>query len=158
MRAILSSLLIGLASRDDVPGILGLLADDELGAHPEAAGHGALEPYLEAFDDIAADPHSDLYVARLGGRLVGTYQLYLLRQLAHRGGRVAQIESVHVASDVRRQGIGEAMMRHAVGEARRRGCHRVQLTSNKRRTDAHRFYTRLGFVQSHEGFKLPLGS
>jgi len=81
----------------------------------------------------------------------------VLRQLSHRGGHVAQVESVHVASDLRRRGIGEAMMRHAIEEARRRGCHRLQLTSNKRRVDAHRFYTRLGFVQSHEGFKLPLG-
>ncbi len=90
--------------------------------------------------------------------MVGTFLLYFLRQLSHRGGLVAQIESVHVASDLRRRGLGEAMMRYAVDEARRRGCHRVQLTSNKRRVDAHRFYTRLGFVQSHEGFKLRLDS
>ena len=130
-----------------------MLADDELATHPEAAGHGALEPYLDAFDDIAADPRSALYVARLGEGVVGTFQLIVLQHLSHRGGRVAQIESVHVASDVRRRGIGEAMMRHAIDEARRHGCHRVQLMSNKRRVDAHRFYTRLGFVASHEGFK-----
>jgi len=145
------------ATRDDVPAILDLLADDDLASHPEATGHGPLAPYLEAFDDIAADPNSTLYVARLGERVVGTFQLFVVRQLAHRGGRVAQIESVHVASDVRRRGIGEAMMRFACEEARRHGCHRVQLTSNKRRVDAHRFYERLGFVPSHEGFKLPLG-
>jgi GNAT superfamily N-acetyltransferase len=153
LSAIVASLVIGLATRDDVTDILGLLADDDLGAHPESAGHGALEPYLDAFDAIAADPHSALYVARLGARVIGTFQLIVLRHLSHRGGCVAQIESVHVASDVRRRGIGEAMMRHAIDEARRRGCHRVQLMSNKRRVDAHRFYTRLGFVASHEGFK-----
>jgi GNAT superfamily N-acetyltransferase len=149
--------VLGPATRDDVAPILDLLADDDRGAHPEASGHGPLTPYLEAFDDIAADPGSALYVATLGERVVGTYQLFILRHLAHGGGRVAQIESVHVASDVRRLGIGEAMMRHAIDEARRRGCHRVQLTSNSRRVDAHRFYTRLGFVPSHVGFKLPLG-
>ena len=155
--SIVASLSLGPATRDDVPAILDLLADDALGAAPEAAGHGELAPYLDAFDDIAADPRSTLYVARLGERVVGTYQLCILRHLSHHGGHVAQIESVHVASDVRRRGIGEAMMRHAIDEARRRGCHRVQLTSNKRRVDAHRFYTRLGFLPSHEGFKLPLG-
>lgn len=148
--------VIRLARRDDVPALLRLLADDDLASHPERHGHGDLAPYLEAFDDIAADPRSDLYVACLGDRVVGTFQLVVLRHLAHRGGRVAVVESVHVASDVRRRGFGEAMMRFAVEEARRRGCHRVQLTSNKRRTDAHRFYLRLGFVASHEGFKLSL--
>jgi GNAT superfamily N-acetyltransferase len=157
LTAISAPLVVDRATRDDVAAILALLGDDDLGAHPEAKGHGALAPYLDAFDAIADDPHSVLYVARLGERVVGTYQLYVLRQLANRGGRVAMIESVHVASDVRRHGFGEAMMRHAIDEARRRGCHRVQLTSNKRRVDAHRFYTRLGFVPSHEGFKLPLG-
>ena len=145
------------ATRDDVPAILALLADDGLGTSPEASGHGDLAPYLAAFDDIAASQRGGLYVARLGERVVGTFQLFVLRQLSHGGGSVAQIESVHVASDVRQRGIGEAMMRFAVDEARRRGCHRVQLTSHKRRVDAHRFYGRLGFVASHEGYKLPLG-
>jgi GNAT superfamily N-acetyltransferase len=147
---------IRLATRGDVPAILALLADDDLASHPERGGHGDLAPYLEAYDAIAADPHGDLFVATLGDRVVGTFQLFVLRQMAHRGGRFAVVESVHVASDVRRRGIGEAMMRFAVDVARRRGCHRVQLTSNKRRADAHRFYVRLGFVASHEGFKMSL--
>ena len=145
------------AAREDVSAILALLADDELASHPERGGHGDdLAPYLEAFDEIAADPRSDVYVATIDGRVVGTFQLTTIRHLTYRGGRVAVVESVHVASDARRRGIGEAMMRFAIEEARRRGCHRVQLTSNKRRTDAHRFYQRLGFVASHEGMKLAL--
>ncbi|HEY3821680.1 MAG TPA: GNAT family N-acetyltransferase [Polyangiaceae bacterium] len=152
----IASAVIGPATRDDVRAILDLLADDALGASPEAAGHGDLGPYLEAFDDIAGGA-GGLFVARLGERVVGTFQLFVQRQLAHRGGRVAVIESVHVASDMRGRGIGETMMRYAIEESQRRGCHRVQLTSNKRRVDAHRFYARLGFVPSHEGFKLPLG-
>jgi GNAT superfamily N-acetyltransferase len=148
---------IRLAEREDVRAILALLADDELASHPERAGHGEdLAPYLEAFDEIAADPRSDLYVATVGARVVGTFQLTVHRHLTYGGGRVAVVESVHVASDLRRRGVGEAMMRLAVDEARQRGCHRVQLTSNKRRRDAHRFYERLGFVASHEGFRLPL--
>jgi GNAT superfamily N-acetyltransferase len=165
--------LIRLAAREDLRTILTLLADDDLASHPERDGHGEdLAPYLEAFDEIAADPRSDVYVAAIDsqgesagvlparrpidGRVVGTFQLTAIRHLTYRGGRVAVVESVHVASDVRRRGIGEAMMRFAIEEARRRGCHRVQLTSNKRRTEAHRFYERLGFVASHEGFRLAL--
>jgi GNAT superfamily N-acetyltransferase len=148
---------VRLAARDDVRAVLALLADDELGSHPEGAGHaGDLGPYLEAFDDIAADSRSDLYVATIDGRVVGTFQLTTIRHLTYGGGRVAVVESVHVATEVRRRGVGEAMMRFAIEEARRRGCHRVQLTSNKRRRDAHRFYERLGFVASHEGFRLAL--
>ncbi len=148
---------IRLATRDDVPAVLALLADDAQATHPERHGvPGDLAPYLEAFDAIASDPDQSLYVAELGGRVVGTFQLMVLRHLANRGGRVAQVESVHVHSSVRRRGIGEAMMRFAMDEARRRGCIRVQLTSNRRRTDAHRFYERLGFAQSHVGFKIPL--
>jgi GNAT superfamily N-acetyltransferase len=146
-----------LAARGDVPAILALLADDELASHPERAGHGDdLAPYLEAFDEMAADPRCDLYVATVGARVVGTFQLTVQRHLTYRGGRVAVVEAVEVASDVRGRGLGGAMMRFAVDEARRRGCHRVQLTSNKRRRDAHRFYERLGFVASHEGFRLAL--
>jgi GNAT superfamily N-acetyltransferase len=145
------------AAREDVRAILALLGDDELASHPERDGYcDDLAPYLEAFDEIAADPRSDVYVATVAGRVVGTFQLTVLRQLTYGGGRVAVVESVHVASDARRHGIGEAMMRFAIDEARRRGCHRVQLTSNKRRHDAHRFYERLGFVASHEGFRLAL--
>ncbi len=145
------------ATREDVPAILDLLADDELASHPERSGYGDdLGPYLDAFDAIAADPNSDLYVATIDDRVVGTFQLTVQRHLTYRGGRVAVVESVEVASDVRRRGVGEAMMRFAIEEARGRGCHRLQLTSNKRRKDAHRFYERLGFVASHEGFRLPL--
>jgi GNAT superfamily N-acetyltransferase len=140
-----------------VRAILALLADDDLASHPERDRRvDDLAPYLAAFDDIAADPRSDVYVAAIEGRVVGTFQLTAIRHLTYRGGLVAVVESVHVASDMRRRGIGEAMMRFAIEEARRRGCHRVQLTSNKRRRDAHRFYERLGFVASHEGFRLAL--
>jgi GNAT superfamily N-acetyltransferase len=92
-------------------------------------------------------------VAEIEGRIVGTFQLTYLRQLTLRGGLVAQIEAVRVAAPLRSRGLGAEMMRWAMGEARARGCARMQLTSDKRREDAHRFYRRLGFKQSHEGFK-----
>ncbi|HEY1693295.1 MAG TPA: GNAT family N-acetyltransferase [Polyangiaceae bacterium] len=150
---------VRLATRADVAAILALLADDENASHPERGAPPAdLAPYLEAFDAIAADAHQDLYVAELDGRVVGTFQLMVLRHLTWAGGRVAQVESVHVHSSERRRGIGEAMMRFAMDEGRRRGCHRLQLTSNRRRWDAHRFYERLGFTPSHVGFKIALGA
>ncbi len=95
-------------------------------------------------------------VAELDGVVVGTFQFHLLPSLANRALPTAEVEGVHVAEARRSHGIGEAMMAWAVEEARRLGCKRLQLTSNKVRVDAHRFYERLGFVKSHEGMKLAL--
>jgi GNAT superfamily N-acetyltransferase len=115
-----------------------------------------LQLYLDAFDVIDADPAHLLLVAEVGAEVVGTLQLSVLPTLVRQGAPRAQLEGVHVRSDHRGSGVGGAMVRWAVEEARRRGCALVQLTSQKRRTDAHRFYTRLGFANSHEGFKLSL--
>ena len=145
------------ARREDVAAIVELLVDDEKATHLERGAPVAnVAPYLDAFDAIARDPDGGLFVAELDGAVVGTFQLLVLRHLANRGARIAQIESVHVHSTRRARGIGTAMMRVAVDEARRLGCRRVQLTSNKKRTEAHRFYGRLGFTASHEGFRLSL--
>ncbi len=95
-------------------------------------------------------------VAELGGDVVGVFQLTMTQLVAHRGGRVAEVEAVFVDPAVRGRGVGGAMMRWAIDEARRRGCFRLQLTSNKKRTRAHAFYERLGFVATHEGMKLAL--
>jgi GNAT superfamily N-acetyltransferase len=153
---LLASLVVRPARREEVPAIVALYDADAVGAKHEDLSD--LAPYLDAFDAIAVDPHTDLYVAQLGHRLVGTFQVTWLRHLSHRGGRAALVEAVHVAQDERSRGIGEVMMRFAIDEARRRGCHRIQLTSNKARIDAHRFYARLGFVASHEGIRLSLAS
>ena len=95
-------------------------------------------------------------MAEVDGRVVGAFHLTIIQYVAYRGGRVAQIENVIVDPAERSRGIGEAMMRFAIEEARRQGCFRVQLTSNKARKRAHRFYERLGFVSSHEGMTLAL--
>jgi ribosomal protein S18 acetylase RimI-like enzyme len=115
-----------------------------------------LDSYREAYREIAASADGGLYVAELGGEVVGCFQFFAIPHIANRGRRRAQVESVHVAADHRSRGIGEAMIRFAIEEARKRGFFRLQLTSNKSRVDAHRFYRRLGFAQSHEGFKLDL--
>ena len=95
-------------------------------------------------------------VAESAGVVVGVFQLTIIQLVAHRGGRVAQVETVFVDPALRGKGVGDAMMRWAIAEAKRRGCFRLQLTSNKTRTRAHAFYERLGFVASHEGMKLAL--
>jgi ribosomal protein S18 acetylase RimI-like enzyme len=146
--------IIRRATAEDVPAIVALLADDELGASRESPDD--LAPYLRAFEAVDAAGHEVLAVAERDGEVVGTLQLTVLRGLSRRGAARAQIEGVRVASSARGQGLGERLVRWAVEEARARGCAVVQFTSDKSRVDAHRFYRRLGFTQSHEGFKLAL--
>jgi GNAT superfamily N-acetyltransferase len=146
------------ARRDDVPAIVGLLAADQLGATRDSVRDDAdLAAYEAAFGAIDADPAHLLLVAESGGQVVGTMQLSFLPGLARRGALRAQIEAVRVSQTIRGSGVGAAMMQWAIDEAGRRGCALVQLTSDKSRTSAHRFYQRLGFVASHEGMKLNLG-
>ncbi|CCH30036.1 GNAT family N-acetyltransferase [Actinosynnema sp. NPDC047251] len=145
-------MIIRRAVVGDVAAIVGLLADDELGAQRETPGD--LGRYLEAFAVIDASPHETLVVAESDGVVVGTLQLTVLPGLSQRGMVRAQVEGVRVASGQRGGGLGEALLSWAVAEARDRGCAVVQLMSDARREDAHRFYARLGFVGSHQGFKL----
>lgn len=150
----MTEVTIRRATATDVPGIVALLADDTLGAQRESLDD--LTPYQRAFEVIDADPHQYLVVARRAGELVGTLQLTFLAGLSRRGALRAQIEAVRVAGSARGLGLGETLIRWAVEEARSRGCVLVQLTSDRTRTDAHRFYDRLGFVDSHRGYKLTL--
>lgn len=145
------------ATAGDLPRILELLSRDALREQPEDLGPPLPPAYAEAFAAIDADPSQLLCVAELDGEVVGTFQLSFIRYLMYRGGLVAQLESVRVDERLRSRGLGSRMMRWAIDEARRRGCARVQLTSNLRREAAHRFYERLGFSRSHLGFKLFLG-
>lgn len=146
------------AERVDVPAIVALLADDAVAAERESAlvPEGVDARYWSAFDAIDADPRNVLVVADSGGEVVGTMQLTFIPSLTHRGGERAQIEAVRVRADQRGAGLGRQMISWAVDQARQRGCQLVQLTTDKRRTDAHRFYASLGFQLSHEGMKLPL--
>lgn len=142
------------AARSDVRAIVDLIAADQIGATRDG---GDLAPYERAFAAIDADPAQLLAVVTdSGGEVVGTLQITFIPGLARRGALRAQIEAVRVREDHRGQGLGHEMFAWAIDEARRRGCALVQLTSDKRRTDAHRFYGRLGFEPSHEGFKLRL--
>jgi GNAT superfamily N-acetyltransferase len=144
------------AVADDVPALVEMLADDPLGSTREGAVDGDLTAYTDALVLIDADPGELLVAAEDDGQIVGTLQLSLIPGLSLRGALRAQLEAVRVRESHRNRGLGAAMVGWAVDEARRRGAEVVQLTSNKQRTDAHRFYERLGFRASHEGFKLPL--
>ncbi|WP_460931916.1 GNAT family N-acetyltransferase [Phycicoccus ginsengisoli] len=142
------------AREDDLAAIVRLLADDRLGATRE--DEGDLAAYRSGLAAIDADPNQLLVVLDDGGTVVGTLQLTFIPGISHRGAWRAQVEAVRVASDRRGSGLGGALMEWVAQESRRRGCRVVQLTTNKSRTDAHRFYERLGFVGSHEGYKLDL--
>ena len=145
------------AVAEDVFAIVELLAADQLGATRDGiTSEEDLRLYLRAFSDLDTDPAHLLLVGTDGGEVIATMQLSFLPGLARRGALRAQIEAVRVRKDCRSQGLGAAMFLWAIGEARRRGCALVQLTTDKSRVDAHRFYERLGFTESHEGLKLKL--
>lgn len=144
------------ARRADLPAIVALLADDVFGRAREDTSPGALPFYAAAFDKLERNPDAGLFVAELDGRVVGCVQLNILAGLGNRGADRALIEGVRVASDHRSMGIGETMIRFVIEAARARGVPRVQLTSSNERTDAQRFYRRLGFKASHVGMKLDL--
>ena len=141
------------ARRDEVEAIVALLRDDVLGAGREA---GDIAPYLDAYDRMEADPNCLLIAGTEGKRVVACYQLHVLPGLSLRAATRAQIEGVRVASDLRGQGIGVRLIADAEDRARAAGCKMMQLTTNRSRADAHRFYERLGFTPSHIGYKRDL--
>jgi GNAT superfamily N-acetyltransferase len=139
---------------DDVPAIVGMLADDPLGALRESPDD--LAPYLTALERLSADPNQRLVVAVREGRVVGTLQLTIVPGLSRRGATRSIIEGVRIHAAERGSGLGTRLIEWAIDESRQQGCQLVQLTSDHTRADAHRFYERLGFTASHVGFKLQL--
>lgn len=142
------------AAAEDIPAIVDMLADDPLGAQRESPDD--LGPYLTALERLTADPHQRLVVAVREGRVVGTLQLTIVPGLSRRGATRSIVEGVRVHADERGSGLGTRFIEWAIEESRRENCQLVQLTSDNTRSDAHRFYERLGFVASHVGFKLQL--
>jgi GNAT superfamily N-acetyltransferase len=142
------------ATREDVPAIVAMLADDPLGAQRESPDDIAL--YLAAFDRINADPCQLLLFATRNGQPAGTLQLTIVSGLSRKGTTRALIEAVRVHADMRGTGLGSLLIEDAIGRARELGARIVQLTSDASRKDAHRFYEKLGFVSSHVGYKLEL--
>lgn len=146
----MSDAVFRAATAADVPAIVALLADDVLGAAREHPGDPA---YDAAFAAIAADANQLLAVAERGGRVVGCLQLTFIPGISHRGAWRGQVESVRIGADQRGSGLGRRLMEWVMDQCRARGCRMVQLTTDKSRGDARRFYESLGFVASHEGMK-----
>lgn len=144
------------ATADDVVSIVRMYADDELGKSREDVSEPLGEGYLNAFQEIDADPRHRLVVVIQDGDVVGTLQLSFLPHLVLRGARRAQIEAVRVRSDRRGTGLGKAMLEWAIEQARLSGCRLVQLTTNIDREHARRFYAGVGFEPTHIGMKLVL--
>ncbi|MCK9793115.1 GNAT family N-acetyltransferase [Isoptericola sp. 4D.3] len=141
------------ATRADLPRLVELIADDAVAA----ARTGSFGPaHVAGFEAIEASPNDELVVAELGGEVVGVMQLTFVPGISRNGATRLLVEAVRVDARLRGQGLGRALMDHAHSRGRERGCVLAQLTSDKQRPDAHRFYRSLGYAQSHEGFKLPL--
>ncbi|MGW6896659.1 GNAT family N-acetyltransferase [Streptomyces sp. NBC_01727] len=150
----MSDLEIRPAAFTDIPAVVAMLADDPLGAQRESPND--LAPYRAAFQRLADDPNQHLIVAVRDDVVVGTLQLTVIPGLSRRGSTRSIIEAVRIHADERGSGLGTQLIQWAVDESRRQECQLVQLTSDATRTDAHRFYERLGFIASHVGFKLAL--
>ena len=145
-----------LARRDDLPPIVRMLADDDLGSRREHYEDPLPEAYYSAFEQIHNDPNHELIVAERDGEVIGTLHLMFLPSVSFQGGLRAQVESVRVDKRFQSKGIGSKMMKWTMERANQRGAHVIQLTTHKTRLDAHRFYERLGFEGSHLGMKLSL--
>jgi GNAT superfamily N-acetyltransferase len=140
----------------DVPAVVAMLADDELGSKREITGLPLDERYVAAFRAIESDVNQQLVVVVDGDEVIGTLQLSFIPGIARMGAWRGQIEAVRIAAHRRDSGLGQKMFEWAIEACRARGCNLVQLTTDKSRADAHRFYEKLGFVASHVGYKLAL--
>ncbi|CAN5683972.1 GNAT family N-acetyltransferase [soil metagenome] len=145
-----------LAEPRDLSELVQMLADDPLGYKREAWSDPLALGYVQAFAAVQNDPNNELVVATIGDKLVGMLQITFIPYLTYQGRWRALIEGVRVASNARSKGLGGALVQWAIERARIRNCVMVQLTTDRAREDALRFYERLGFVASHHGMKLLL--
>ncbi|WP_412986156.1 GNAT family N-acetyltransferase [Niallia alba] len=150
------SLGFRIATVQDLNQIVAMLADDVLGSKRERYEQPLPNSYMEAFHAITADSNNELVVAYFGDEVVGVQQITFTPYITHQGGWRATIEGVRTASSVRGKGVGTKMIYWAIERAKERGCHLIQLTTDKQRPDALRFYERLGFQATHEGMKMKL--
>ena len=145
-----------LAVESDLPAIVEMLADDELGASREDFRVPLPQSYVDAFGKIISDENQELTVVELDGEIAATFHLSFIQYLTYRGGIRAQIEAVRVRDGMRGKGIGKEIFQYAIQRAKDKGAHLIQLTTDQQRPDALRFYQQLGFINSHNGMKLHL--
>ncbi|RTR36318.1 GNAT family N-acetyltransferase [Robertmurraya yapensis] len=151
-----TEITIRLANEQDLDKIVEMLADDELGRNRERYEQPLPESYIKAFDAITSDPNNELVVACQGNEVIGVQQITFTPYITYQGGWRATIEGVRTSSQVRGKGVGTKLIKWAIQRSKDRGCHLVQLTTDKQRVDALRFYESLGFKATHEGLKLKL--
>ncbi len=145
-----------LVTKDDLAEIVRMLSDDNLGATREKFSEVLSDNYVKAFDIINADPNQELTIIEMNGDKVATFHLTFIQYLTHHGGLRAQIEAVRIHSNYRGQGIGKKVFEYVIKRAKQKGCILLQLTTDKQRPDAIRFYENIGFISTHEGMKLKL--
>jgi len=145
-----------LATEKDLKSIVKMLADDVLGSKRERYEDPLPNSYVEAFEAIQSDSNNELIVACIDNEVIGVLQITFTPYITYQGGWRATIEGVRTSASLRGEGVGTKLIEWAIHRAKERGCHLVQLTTDKKRPDALRFYERLGFQASHEGFKLKL--
>jgi len=145
-----------LATIDDLLDIVRMLSDDTLGATREKFSEVLSDNYINAFEKINADQNQELTIVEMNGDKVATFHLTFIQYLTHQGGLRAQIEAIRTNSNFRGQGIGTKVFDYAINRAKKKGCILLQLTTDKKRPDALRFYEAIGFVATHEGMKLKL--
>ncbi|AKO93137.1 GNAT family acetyltransferase [Priestia filamentosa] len=145
-----------IATEQDLGQIVAMLADDILGSKRERYEQPLPESYLKAFQAIKDDPNNELVVAVDGNKVIGVQQITFTPYITHQGGWRATIEGVRTSSSVRSKGVGTKLIKWAIQRAKERGCHLIQLTTDKKRDDALRFYKHLGFQATHEGLKMKL--
>jgi len=145
-----------IAVEQDLDRIVEMLSDDDLGKTRERYEQPLPESYIKAFQAITSDPNNELVVAYQGNEVIGVQQITFVPYITYQGGWRATIEGVRTAPSVRGKGIGTELIKWAIHRAKERGCHLIQLTTDKQRGDALRFYERLGFKPTHEGLKMKL--
>nr|WP_019414210.1 GNAT family N-acetyltransferase [Paenisporosarcina sp. TG20] len=149
-------IMFRVATEKDLDSIVAMLADDVLGSMRERYENPLPNSYIEALEAIISDPNNELVVACDGNEVIGVQQITFTPYITHQGGWRATIEGVRTSASVRDKGVGTELIKWAIQRAKERGCHLVQLTTDKKRPDALRFYERLGFKPTHEGLKMKL--
>jgi GNAT superfamily N-acetyltransferase len=145
-----------LAQADDLIDIVRMLSDDTLGSKRESLEPVISDNYIKAFENITKDPNQELTLVEMNGEKVRTFHLTFIQYLTHQGGLRAQVEAVRTNSNYRGQGIGKRVFEYIVGRAKQKSCNMLQLTTDKQRPSAIKFYESIGFAATHEGMKLKL--
>ena len=151
-----NELVFRLATIDDLPDIIRMLADDDLGQKREKIQYPISGKYISAFNKIVSDPNQELTIVEMNNEKVATFHLTFIQYLTHQGSIRAQIEAVRTSSSFRNQGIGKKVFEYLINRAKEKDCIMLQLTTDKQRPDAIRFYESIGFTATHEGMKLKL--